>query len=85
MRRCAEEGLSTLNLGRTSLSNEGLRRFKLGLGAVEKKLQYAKYDFSSRQFVADVDRAHGWFNRVFSRLPLPILRLAGAALYPHLC
>ena len=85
MRRCAEEGLSTLNLGRTSLSNEGLRRFKLGLGAVEKKLQYAKYDFSSKQFVVDVDQVEGWFNRVFSRLPLPVLRLAGAALYPHLC
>jgi hypothetical protein len=62
-----------------------LRRFKLGLGAVEKKLQYAKYDFSSKQFVVDVDQVEGWFNRVFSRLPLPVLRLAGAALYPHLC
>jgi hypothetical protein len=84
MRRCAEEGLSTLNLGRTSLSNEGLRRFKLGLGAVEKRLQYARYDLLSRQFLVDVDRTEGWFNGVFSRLPLPVLRLAGAALYPHL-
>jgi lipid II:glycine glycyltransferase (peptidoglycan interpeptide bridge formation enzyme) len=84
MRKCAEDGLSTLNLGRSSLSNEGLRRFKLGLGATEKKLQYAKYDFVSGQFVADIDRTEGWFNRVFSRLPLPLLRLAGATLYPHL-
>jgi hypothetical protein len=84
-RRCAEDGLSTLNLGRSSLSNDGLRRFKVGLGAVEKKLRYAKYDFISKQFVADTDRVEGWFNSVFSRLPLPVLRLAGAALYPHLC
>ncbi len=84
-RRCAEEGLSTLNLGRSSLSNEGLRRFKLGLGAAEKKVRYAKYDFLSKQFVVDVDRAEGWFNSVFRYLPLPALRLAGAALYPHLC
>ncbi len=84
MRRCAEMGLSTLSLGRTSLSNEGLRRFKVGLGAVENKQQYVKYDFSSKQFVGDIDRVQGWFNSVFSRLPLPVLRLAGAALYPHL-
>jgi hypothetical protein len=84
MRRCAEEGVSSLNLGRSSLSNDGLRRFKLGLGAAEQKLQYAKYDFLSKQFVADVDRVEGWFNRVFSRMPLSMLRLAGASLYPHL-
>lgn len=84
MRRCAKEGMSTLNLGRSSLSNDGLRRFKLGLGAEEQKLRYARYDFLSNQFVADVDRVEGWFNRVFSRLPLPLLRLAGGCLYPHL-
>ena len=84
MRHCAARGLATLNLGRTSLSNEGLRRFKLGLGAVEEEIRYVKYDFSSEQFVRDVDRVEGWHNRVFACLPLPVLRLAGAVLYPHL-
>jgi hypothetical protein len=84
MNHCAERGLATLNLGRTSLSNEGLRRFKLGLGADEEKICYAKYDFAAKQFVKDVDRVEGWFNRVFARLPLPMLRLSGAVLYPHL-
>jgi lipid II:glycine glycyltransferase (peptidoglycan interpeptide bridge formation enzyme) len=81
---CAERGLATLNLGRTSLSNAGLRRFKLGLGADEEEICYAKYDFAAKQFVRDVDRVEGWFNRVFACLPLPLLRLAGAILYPHL-
>ena len=84
MKHCAEQGLATLNLGRTSLSNEGLRRFKLGLGAVEQEVRYMKYDFAAEQFVRDVDRAEGWHNRVFARLPLPVLRLAGSVLYPHL-
>jgi hypothetical protein len=84
MKRCAERGLRTLNLGRTSLSNEGLRRFKLGLGAVEEEVQYARYDFSAQQFVRDMDRAEGWHNRVFGILPPPLLRLMGAMLYPHL-
>jgi len=84
MKRCAELGLANLHLGRTSLSNEGLRRFKLGLGAAEEEIRYAKYDFSSNQFVRDTDRVEGWFNQVFARLPRPALRLAGAVLYPHL-
>ena len=84
MNHCAERGLATLNLGRTSLSNEGLRRFKLGLGAEEEEICYAKYDFASKLFVRDVDRVEGWFNWVFARLPLPLLRLSGAVLYPHL-
>jgi hypothetical protein len=71
-------------LGRTSLSNEGLRRFKISLGALEETVQYCRYDFSSEQFVKDIDRVEGWFNRVFARLPLPLLRLSGTLLYPHL-
>jgi hypothetical protein len=84
MKHCARQGLATLNLGRTSLSNEGLRRFKLGLGAAEEEIGYVKYDFSSGKFIGDVDRAEGWFNWVFAHLPLPVLRLSGAVLYPHL-
>jgi len=73
-----------LHLGRTSLANEGLRRFKLSLGASEEAVRYCRYDFSSKRFVSDVDRAEGWFNPVFARLPLPLLRLTGRILYPHL-
>jgi hypothetical protein len=84
MKHCAERGLASLNLGRTSVTNEGLRRFKLALGADEQEIRYAKYDFSAKKFVRDVDRVEGWFNEVFARLPLPVLRLSGAMLYPHL-
>jgi hypothetical protein len=84
MQHCAERGLTTLNLGRTSLSNAGLRRFKLGMGAKEEEIRYMKYEFSTQKFIRDVDRVEGWHNRVFARLPLPALRLAGAVLYPHL-
>jgi hypothetical protein len=84
IKRYASEGFTRLHLGRTSLTNEGLRRFKLGFGAVEHRIEYSKYDFSRGEFVVDTDRAEGWFNRVFQCLPLPLLRLAGQALYPHL-
>ncbi|HXP59915.1 MAG TPA: GNAT family N-acetyltransferase [Dongiaceae bacterium] len=84
MKRYAGEGFTRLHLGRTSLANEGLRRFKLGFGAAEHRIEYTRYDFSRRDFVGDTDRAGGWFNHLFRRLPLPLLRLAGRALYPHL-
>jgi hypothetical protein len=84
MKRYASAGFTRLHLGRTSLANEGLRRFKLGFGAAEHRIEYSKYDFSRQEFVVDTDRAEGWFNPVFRRLPLPLLRLAGQALYPHL-
>jgi hypothetical protein len=84
IRRYAGEGFENLHLGRTSLSNEGLRRFKLGFGAREEKIQYYKFDFAKSDFVTDTDRAEGWFNRVFRLLPPGLLRLAGKILYPHL-
>ncbi len=84
IKRLAAEGFTSLQLGRTSLANEGLRRFKLGFGAREHPITYHKYNFAKRTFVTDTDRAQGWFNRVFRCLPLPVLRLAGQILYPHL-
>ncbi len=81
---CSVKGFANLNLGRTSLSNEGLRRFKLGFGATEEKIEYAKYDLKRNAFVSDVDRASGSLNSVFRQLPLPLLRLAGKMLYHHL-
>lgn len=80
----ATHGCASLHLGRTSLAHGGLRHFKLGFGAHEERLDYFRYDFARAAFVADVDRVGGWFNPVFRALPRPLLRLAGAVLYPHL-
>jgi len=84
IKRCSAKGFKTLHLGRTSMANEGLRRFKLSFGAREEKIEYFKYSFARHSFVTDTDRAEGWFNRVFGALPLPLLRFAGQMLYPHL-
>jgi len=81
---CAANGFECLHLGRTSECNEGLRRFKLGFGAREERIEYYRYGFADGAFITGVDRAEGWFNRVFRCMPLPLLRLAGRMLYPHL-
>jgi hypothetical protein len=84
IKHCATLGLTELHLGRTSLFNDGLRHFKLGFGAVEETIEYAKYDFRRNGFVSAVDRSEGPLNAMFRCLPLPLLTQAGRFLYPHL-
>lgn len=84
VRHCAVNGFADLHLGRTSLCNEGLRRFKLGFGATEERIEYTKHDLRRDVFLTDTDRAVGPLNAIFRRFPMPLLRLAGRGLYPHL-
>jgi hypothetical protein len=79
----ARNGAKTLHLGRTSIGNEGLRRFKLGWGAGEHKIEYVKYDLRQSRYVTETDEATGWYNRVFNVLPTGLSRLIGAVLYRH--
>jgi hypothetical protein len=78
-----KQGFAGLDFGRTSLDNEGLRRFKCSWGAEERRIEYVRFDLRSRSFVAARDRASGWHNRVFRLLPLALSRLAGTVLYRH--
>lgn len=84
IRWLAEHGIGELNFGRTSIANEGLRRYKMGWGVTERRLDYWRYDLRKSAFVVAHDRAEGWHNRVFRSLPLPVNRWLGAALYRHL-
>ncbi|HEV2392309.1 MAG TPA: GNAT family N-acetyltransferase [Verrucomicrobiae bacterium] len=79
----AWKGFRSLHLGRTSVANEGLRRFKLGWGAREGSIEYFRYDLRLQGFVTGRDEAFGWYNRFFSVLPLGLSRLFGGLLYRH--
>jgi hypothetical protein len=79
----ARLGVECLSLGRTSLSNDGLRRFKLGWGSAEQQVCYLKYDYGANDFTTAADGASGWSNPVFRRLPVLLSRLIGASLYRH--
>jgi hypothetical protein len=83
IKQMARRGAKKLNLGRTSVGNEGLRRFKLGWGAEEEKIEYVKYDFRRGAFVTEKDETTGWHNHLFRALPLSVSRMAGAVLYRH--
>lgn len=77
-------GCTELTFGRTSLANEGLRRFKAGFGTEEYSIRYSHYSFKQQSFVSQVDRAEGATRRLFRLLPLPLSRLIGAAAYRHM-
>lgn len=84
IRHLARSGAKTLDFGRTSLGNEGLRRFKLNWGAQEYRIEYLKYDLRRNAFVTETDSATGWYNWIFRTLPTGISRMVGAILYGHL-
>lgn len=81
--RTAAAGFTCFDLGRTSLGNAGLRRFKCGWGAEETTIEYFKYDLRSDRFVTDVDRSSGWQTPFFRHVPLPLSRAIGALAYKH--
>lgn len=80
----AQRGFTSLDFGRTSLHNEGLRRFKLSWGTEERRLGYTKIDLSSGRYLTAPDRASGWQTPVFQKLPIPLSRLIGRILYRHM-
>ena len=84
MKWYAGRGYETLSMGRTFPGNEGLRRFKRGFGAHEKPINYFRYDLRRRAFVAGRNEENGPVNKLFRLTPLPVLRMIGEGLYPHL-
>jgi hypothetical protein len=84
IRRYAAEGFTHLDFGRTSLGNDGLRRFKLGWGVKEHRIDYVRYSRKASAFVVVPDGVTGWHNRLFRALPPMVSRAAGSLLYRHI-
>jgi len=84
IRLLAQSDAKVLYFGRTSLSNQSLRRFKLGWGAEEEIINYCKWNTSTAEWTVRRDHSSGRHSAIFSRMPLALNRLAGTLLYPHL-
>jgi CelD/BcsL family acetyltransferase involved in cellulose biosynthesis len=76
-----ELGCSALDMGRTELSNDGLRRFKREFGAEEQELSYTiappPRGRRSVRSMSNIQRA------VIRRSPAAVGRVLGAAIYRH--
>jgi lipid II:glycine glycyltransferase (peptidoglycan interpeptide bridge formation enzyme) len=82
LRIACDSGCSTLDLGRTELENDGLRRYKRQLGADEQELTYtmAPPPRAGRKSVRSVSNLQ---HTVIRRTPPAFGRLLGAAVYRH--
>jgi hypothetical protein len=71
-----------LDLGRTDCRNLGLCRFKRDLGAVATPLPYSYFPSVGEQMSPEMLRGPALLaSRVWRRLPLPVTRAIGAAIY----
>jgi hypothetical protein len=78
------EGFDSFCFGRTEPNNDGLRQFKNGWGVEESIWKTFRYDCRSNNFVKSTLKTSGFHNKIFSRMPLPLLKLTGNILYKHI-
>jgi lipid II:glycine glycyltransferase (peptidoglycan interpeptide bridge formation enzyme) len=79
----SQNGYQMFDMGRTELTNEGLNQFKNGWGTQQRHIDYFRYDFRRREFVEDAFEVNALLNKVFSYLPISLLKIIGAFVYRH--
>ncbi|WP_348344628.1 GNAT family N-acetyltransferase [Ignavibacterium sp.] len=84
IKKYSAEGYKELDLGRTETNHEGLRRFKLGFGAEERIIYTTRFDIRTRSFLPPETNTTGFHNKIFKRLPVPVLRVIGNTLYKYM-
>ncbi len=84
IKRYCKQGYSTFCFGRTEQENPGLRQFKSGWGAEEKIIKYYKYDLKKSAFLNGNSRMSELHNKVFNKMPIPLLKVVGSVLYKHI-
>lgn len=83
IRWCQSQGYASLCLGRTEPENAGLRAFKNGWGAEERVIRYALYDMRQEQFIPGKSDVRTVSAAILRRMPVPLLKFIGTALYRH--
>lgn len=78
-----QKGYKTLCFGRTEPDNKGLLQFKAGWGTKEQIINYHKYDLRKESFVKNSYSSTGVYSKIFSLMPITLLRITGAILYKH--
>jgi hypothetical protein len=76
---------AVFDLGRADVRNQGLTRSKKDTGATAAPLRYAFLPYAPDNVSSEVlSGAHKVFASVWRRLPLPVVRVLGGALYGYL-
>ena len=77
--------LGLIDFGRCDTRNQGLTRSKIELGCVQRPLPYAFYPIAPRSISSEVLSGPAKvLSTVWKRLPLPVTRVLGEALYRYM-
>lgn len=79
----AQKGMKTLQFGKTEPGNIGLRQFKNGWRCREYIIKNYIYHCASNRFIKESSKVEGIHTRLFSRMPIAMLKLMGALLYKY--
>lgn len=79
-----ERGYKHFCFGRTEPENSGLLQFKSGWGAEENNIAYFRYNFKSMAMDSNNESGSKYYNRLFNRMPLPMLNALGSFFYKHI-
>lgn len=77
-------GYKSFCFGRTEPENKGLQQFKAGWGTDEYTLNYFRYDLREMNFVTNQSSISTYGTRLFQRMPISVLNLAGSLVYRHM-
>jgi hypothetical protein len=80
----SNSGFKSFCFGRTDLDNQGLRQFKSGWRPEENIINYYRYDIKKDAFVDNPQRIKPLYNKIFRKMPIPLLKMAGTLLYKHI-
>jgi hypothetical protein len=84
IKHLVDRGLKTLHLGRSAITDEGLRRFKRSWGSEEGLIEYFRFALGPQAWEAPGRNGSGFYHQLFRRLPLMVNRAAGTLMYSHL-
>ena len=84
IRHLVECGCQSLHFGRTATSDAGLLRFKRSWAGPGEPLNYFRYHTGRLAWITDARPPTESLPLVFGHLPLPLSRIAGRWIYPHL-
>jgi hypothetical protein len=84
IKHSCHSGYKSFCFGRTDLESQGLRHFKSGWGPKENMINYYRYDLEKDAFIKYPQRIKPLYNRIFRKMPIPLLKMAGTILYKHM-
>ncbi len=79
-----QHGFTNFDMGRSEPDNRGLNQFKNGWGTQIETLKYYTYDIPKMRFRWKEKDMVSATQRIFQKMPIPVLRMVGKLAYRHM-